>query len=373
MKKTIAFVILAMTVTILLVLIMNLHSSPEEIVIGAALPLSGDGAPYGEAAMNAITLAVDKFNEQGGINGKNIRVVYEDTKLSPVESLNAVRKLISINKVPVIIGPMSSSEVETVLPFAEQKNVIIVSPAATDHKLSGRSKFFFRTIVHDTYEGQVMADFIYNKLGIKELMVFHMKSAGPEGMSVSLMENFERLGGRITLIETFEQDATDFRTQLTKIKGNDADAVFFAGFAKETGRMLLQAKELGLNKQIFAHQTAESPEVIDIAGGAANGVIFASSQLPPEESKTIKLFHDSYQSKFGTEPQNYAANTYDAAMIVLTSIKKYGYNYKEILKGLNELQNYEGASGNFTITDSGDVIGPMTIKKIDGNKVLLYE
>ncbi len=373
MKKTIAFVILAMTVTILLVLIMNLHSSPDEIVIGAALPLSGDGAPYGEAAMNAITLAVNKFNEQGGINGKNVRVVYEDTKLSPLESLNAVRKLISINKVPVVIGPMSSSEVETVLPFAEKKNVIIVSPAATDHKLSGRSEFFFRTIVHDTYEGQVMADFIYNKLGIKKLIVFYMKSAGPEGMSVSLMENFEKLGGRITLIETFEQDATDFRTQLTKIKGNNADAIFFAGFAKETGRMLLQAKELGLDKHIFAHQTAESPEVIDIAGEAANGVIFASSQLPPEESNAIKLFHDSYKAKFGTEPQNYAANTYDAAMIVLNSIKKYGYNYKEILRGLNELQNYEGASGNFTMTDGGDVVGPMVIKKIEGNRVVLYE
>jgi branched-chain amino acid transport system substrate-binding protein len=373
MKKPIIFFVLIVIVVILLVLIIKVPKGANEIVIGAALPLSDEGAPYGEASMNAIALAVDKFNEQGGIDGKKINVIYEDTKLSPTESLNAIRKLIAINKVPVIIGPMSSSQVEAVLPFAEQNNVVIVSPAATDHKLSGRSKFFFRTIVYDTYEGQVMSDFICNKMGIKNLTVFYMKSAGPEGVSLSLIKSFEKLRGHVVLIETFEQDTTDFRTQLTKIKDSNANAVFFAGFAKETGRMLIQAKELGLNKQIFAHQTAESPEVREIAGEAANGIIFASSQLPPDRSEAIRTFYESYKSKFGIEPQNYAANTYDAAMIVLSSIKKHGYNYKGILRGLNELQNYEGASGNFTMIDSGDVIGPMVIKKIEGNKVVLYE
>ena len=373
MKKSILFTIFVIAIVALLVIIMKLPTKADDIVIGAALPLSGEGGPYGVAGMNSITLAVNKYNAHGGIHGRNVSVVYEDTRLSPVESLSAVRKLVSINRVPVIIGPMSSSEVETILPFAEENNVIIVSPSATDHKLSGKSDFFFRTITSDTYEAEVMADFIYNKLNIKELIIMYMNSAGPEGVSISLRSSYEQLGGRVVLTETFEQDATDFRSQLTKIKGDNANAVFFAGFAKETGRMLLQAKELGLNKQVFAHQTAESPEVIDIAGDAANGVIFASAQLPAEGSNAIKLFREDYQAEYGSEPQNYAANTYDAAMIVLTSIDKYGYDYKDILDGLHDIRDYEGASGTFTVTNTGDIVGPMVIKKIKDQQVVLYE
>ena len=280
-KRWFAVAIIVIIALVIIIISIPRRKKPEEIRIGAALPLSGEGALYGQAAKNAIDLFVGQVNGKGGVSGKKIKLFYEDTKLSPQEATLAVKKLIEINKVPVIIGPMSSSEVEAVLPMSESKQVVIVSPSATDHKLSGRSRYLLRTIVDDSYEGEIMARFIYEKLGVRKLAVFNVQSAGPQGVTESLTANFKKLGGEIVFSDVCEQDATDFRTQLTKIKASGYDALFFAGFAKETGRMLRQAKEIGINKQILAHQTAEAPEVREIAGDAANGIIFASSQLGP--------------------------------------------------------------------------------------------
>ena len=364
---------IAVVVALAIVLIVTQTKKElNEIKIGAALPLTGEGALYGQAAKNAIDLAVSQINETGGIHGKKVKVLYEDTKLSPQEATIAVTKLITINKVPLIIGPMASSAVEAVMPICEKNKVIVVSPSATDHKLTGKSRYFFRTIVNDVYEGEVMARFVYEKLGLRKLAIFYVQSAGPQGVSEALVDNFRKLGGEIIITERCEQEATDFRTQLTKINSSNADVLFFAGFAKETGRMLRQAKEIGFKKQILGHQTAEAPEVRELAGDAANGIIFASSQFGPETSPTIESFYEAYKSKYNNEPQNYAANTYDALNIVATAIQKYGYKSGNIIKGLYETKNYQGVSGKITIDKNGDTIGPMVIKEIENGQVVPY-
>lgn len=366
-------IIIVIAIALIIGLIVShTRREPEVIRIGAALPLTGEGSSYGDAGKNAIDLAVSQINRNGGINGKKLKVVYEDTKLHPQETVNAVKKLITVDKVPVIIGPMASSGVEAVLPIAERNKVVIVSPSATDHKLSGRNPYFFRTIVHDTYEGKLMARFIYEELGLRKLALFSVQSAGPEGVAEALVENFEILGGQIVITEKCEQEATDFRTQLTKIKSSDTNVLFFAGFAKETGRVLRQAKEIGFDRQVLAHQTAEAPEVIDLAGEAANGVIFASSKLSPDASPAIASFYEAYKSKYSAEPQNYAANTYDAMKIIAIAIQKKGYTSEGIIAGLRDIENYEGASGKISIDENGDIFGAMVIKEIKNGKVAQY-
>ncbi len=373
MKKTWIGIIIVLILALIIALTILLpKGEPKEIKIGAALPLTGEGSPYGTAAKNAIELAVSQINDNGGINSKKVIIIYEDTQLQPQETVNAVKKLINVDKVPVIIGPMASSGVEAVLPIADKNKVVIVSPSATDHELSGKSPYFFRTIIHDTYEGKLMANFAYKNLGIKKLALFYVQSAGPEGVSEVLKDNFEALGGQITITEKCDQEATDFRTQLTKIKSSDANALFFAGFAKETGRVLRQAKEIGFDKQILAHQTAEAPEVIELAGDSANGVIFASSKLESEASPVISSFYRAYQSRYNIEPQNYAANAYDAIKIIVIAIQEKGYTSEGTVEGLHNIKDYEGASGTISIDKNGDTVGSMVIKTIKDGKIVQY-
>jgi branched-chain amino acid transport system substrate-binding protein len=341
------------------------------ITIGAALPLTGDGAEYGTNAKKAIDLAISEVNAAGGVRGRQLAVIYEDTKLQPKDAVSAVTKLATIDKVKVIIGPMSSSEVEAVLPVCEANHVVLVSPSATDHKLSGASPYFFRTIVSDAYEGKVMAEFAFKQKGYRRVAILYIESAGPFGVSETFRKDFEALGGQVVTIEKASQGASDLRAQLTRIKSKKVQAMFFAGFAQETVTMLKQAKEIGLNIQILAHGTAEAPEVRQDAGAAADGLIFATSTLGPDSGiDSVRKFYAAFRSRYGTDPQNYAPNAYDAAKLIATVMIKYGLDSDEIARGLRVTRDYEGATGTLTIEQDGDVEQRLRVMRISRGRLV---
>ena len=124
----------------------------KEIKIGAILPLTGDIAVYGQKMKNGIDLAVKHINSKGGIDGKQIKVLYEDDQGEPKASVAAVQKLITIEKIPVIIGGAISATALPTVPIADKKKVVLFSPAATTPKLSGMSRYFFRNWPADIYD-----------------------------------------------------------------------------------------------------------------------------------------------------------------------------------------------------------------------------
>ncbi len=342
--------------------------------LGAALPLTGDGAVYGSNARMAIDLAVEEANKAGGINGRPIVVVYENTRMTPSEAVSAVTKLSTVDRVPVVIGPMASSEVQAVLPVCDRHGTVIVSPSATDHGLTGKSPNFFRTIASDVYEGQVTASFAYERMGYRHIAIIYVESAGPFGVAEEFRMAFKGLGGTVTGIEKASQGATDLRSQLTRISASRPDAMFFAGFATETGVFLKQRHELAVTLPVLAHQTAEAPEVREIAGSAAEGVVFASGTLDPATGgRSVQAFNAAFRARYGKDPENYAPNSYDAAKLVLEAIKRYGYSAEGIRRGLHEVSGYEGAAGTLTVLENGDVEQPMRVLTIRDGKVVPFE
>jgi branched-chain amino acid transport system substrate-binding protein len=375
MKKVWLWAIaVVIVIGIVLIITTQIYKQSETINIGAVLPLTGDGALYGQMAHKAIELGVEKINSEGGIMSRKISVIYEDDQLNPQVATQAVQKLITVDKVPVIIGPMTSNALLAVAPIAEKNKVVLISPAATSHEITNAGDYIFRTIVSDIYDGTAMAQFAYNKLGFKNVGVFYVDEAGPKGVTQAFMEEFKRLGGTISAEEKGVRDGTDFRTQITKLKNVDPNAVYFAGYAKETVIFLQQAKELGLNKQLMTHQLIDDPDVIKRAGDTADGVIFTTPKLTPEiGGDTVKQFFEKFRKKYGEDPQNFAPNAYDAVMLVAKSMEKYGTNSEGIKKGLYEVKGYQGASGEITVDENGDVVQPMLIMTIQNGKVVLYQ
>lgn len=344
----------------------------QEIKIGAVLPLTGDAAIYGQMARKAAELAVEEINSSGDISGKKLTVIYEDTQLNPQITSNAVNKLIAVDKVSVIVGPMASNTLLAVAPIVEKNKVVLISPAATSHKITEAGDYIFRTIVSDIYDGTAMAQYAYNKAGYRNVGIFYVDEEGPRGVTNAFMNEFKRLGGKIPIAEKSTRDGTDFRSEITKIRNANPDAVYFAGYANETVLFLRQARELRLNKQLMTHQLIDDPEIIKRAGETANGVIFTTPKLTPETGgQAVKDFFERFKQKYnGEEPQNFAPNTYDAIMLIAQAMRKYGTDAKSIKRGLYEVKNFQGASGNITIDQNGDVVQPMMIMTIRDGRVL---
>lgn len=345
----------------------------DDIQIGALLPLTGDGALYGQMAKKAIDLAVEEINTEGGINGKKLSVIYEDTQINPNLATSGATKLITVDKVPAIIGTMASNTFLPVIPIVQKNKVVIISPSATSSEITKAGDYIFRTIVSDIYDGKAMAQFAYNEMEFRNVSVFYVDEAGPRGVSIAFMEEFEKLGGQVLAEEKGYQEGTDFRTQITKIIDTNPDAVYFAGYAKETVTFLTQAKESGLNKQLMTHQLIEDPDVINRSRGSAEGVIFTSPKLILETSgQDVKDFYDKFKNKYGEEPHNFAPNSYDAVMLVSNAMKKYGTDPENFKQGLYEVEGYQGASGEITIDENGDIDQAMQIMVIKDGKTELY-
>ncbi len=368
------WVIIAVVIVVAAVVVATLllRGGEKVIRVGALLPLTGEAAPYGKAAQQAIQLAVEEVNAAGGVNGKRVQVVYEDSRLDPKTAASAANKLCDVDKVRAIIGPMASATVEAVLPIAQRKKAVVISPAATAHGLSGKEGFF-RTIVSDVYDGTAMAEFAYRKPGFRRVPVLYVEAAGPAGVAQSFIKRFKQLGGTVPVVEVGPPNATDFRAQLTKINAADPDAVYFAAYAVETATILKQAKELGLNKQMLTHQLAEDPEVRERAGEAANGVIYTTPKLDRTTGgPAVKAFYDKFKKKYGEEPRNFASNSYDALKLVVKAITEKSYTFEGIARGLLATKDYPGASGTLSFDSTGDILQPMRLMTIKGGRIIEY-
>ena len=350
------------------------RSEAKEIKIGAILPLTGDAAQWGVEAKRAIELSADEINSKGDIQGKRVYVIFEDSQLSPKVGTNAIHKLISQDGVKVIIGAISSSVTLAIAPIAESNKVVLITPASTSSKITDAGDYIFRTISSEIIEGGGMAEVAFERLSFKRVSVIAVNAAGTKGMADAFCSKFKALGGEILDYELIDQGSTDFRSQLTKIKGSKHDAIYVVGFPLETGYVLKQARELGIKVQFLSAQPAEDPEVRKIARDAANGLILTTTTLDIESaSEPTRIFIELFKAKFGKEPGVFSYEAYDAFQLAVKAIRKVGYDSERIKDYLYNVKDYKGVSGDLSFDVNGDVVKTIRVLRIENNKLKRFD
>ena len=155
----------------------------EPIKIGFVGPLSGDVANLGQNIRAAVEVARDEINNQGGINGRKIQVIFEDGKCDSKAATAAGNKLINLDKVKMIVGGVCSGETLAIAPMAEKNNVILISPASTNPKVTQAGDYVFRLIPSDSFQGKFAAEYMYNTLGKRSIAVLYTKNDWGVGVS----------------------------------------------------------------------------------------------------------------------------------------------------------------------------------------------
>lgn len=345
----------------------------KEIRIGAILPLTGGASKYGEDAKAGIELAVEQKNAVGGIHKKLIQIIFEDDQSSPQQSVASFKKLIEINKVPVVIGGMTSSSALAIAPIAEQNKIVLLTPSASAPALSKAGDYIFRNELSDAYGGVAQAELTWNKLGIKRVAIIYINNDYGVGVKDAFVKTFEKLGGRIMRTESFDPDTQDFRAQLTRIKQKSPEAIFIVAY-KESIIILRQIKELGLKAKLLSTPVFEDKEIIEKSGGAAEGVIYVyyGGFNPQSSEENIRTFLEAYRKRNDRDPGYYSALAYDAAMIVFLSIEKAGTRSEDIKKSLYEIKDFPGVTGMTTFDLNGDVTKSVALKIVKNGKFGLY-
>lgn len=342
-------------------------SSNSEVNIGAVLPLTGDVAIYGQKMKRGMDLAVAQANAGGGIRGKKVRVLYEDDQGDPKSSVAAVQKLISVSGVKVIVGGAISATALPAVPIAERNEVVLFSPAATSPKLTGISKYFFRNWPPDVFDGTAMGEFAAKSLRVKTAAVFYVNNEWGVAISKIFADTFQANSGTVVGTESYEPNATDFRTQLTKLAARKPEAIYIPGYLKELITILRQKQELRIQARILSAYGFYDPALLEQAAGPAEGAIFTVPAYNPDSPEpVVKNFTTAFQAAHGEKPDIWAAQAYDAARIVLMALEEGAKTGPEIRSRIAGVRNFDGPSGRTSFDDKGDVEKPlrfMTVEK----------
>ncbi len=360
-------VIIGVTITQRLI-----HKESGVYKVGAVLPLTGSAAVWGENAKRGLDMALEEINDTGGVKGKKIQLIYEDSQSNSKVAISALRKLITAEDIQVVIGDIASSNVLAMAPIVENEKVVLLSPGASNPDISYAGDYIFRNWQSDALEGKIDADFAYNVLGWRKIAIFYVRNAYGLGLFEIFQKRFKELGGGIALEESFEQDAVDFRPQLTKIKSIKIDGIYMPGYPKEMAKVLKQAKELKVKYTFLSVQAFDDPEILKMAGEAAEGVIFSIPEPPDVSQPIVRNFRENYQGLYSVEPGVCSDTGYDALRIVAWAIKHGGFKSEDIKDQLYKVSDFPGAAGSTTFDNNGDVIKPFIFKIVRNGKLEFY-
>ena len=342
------------------------NTEPQgSIKIGVIAPLTGVGSYQAQQAMRGLELARDKINKQGGVNDQNVELIVEDSKAEPATATTALNKLINVDAVKFVIGDVWVSTTVVIVPIANERRVFLLSPIATLNSLS-KEDLFFRTMPTTKDMMEPLASYAYNTMGVRRVGI--LRQATPFGVEHAndFREAFQKLGGQIVAEESFDLTASDVRTEISKVKAQNPDAIFnLHATSPRLGLLMKQAKELGLtNVKWLGSFGSENGTLVKEYGSVVNGLTYPYSYDPADKGKGVQTFVAAYQVKHTDLPDLAAANSYDALSLLVEAIDEVGEDPQKVKEYFLGLKDYDGASGVITFDQNGDVKKPIFIKEI---------
>lgn len=300
----------------------------KEIKIGGNLEMTGNTASYGQSMANGIKLALKEVNAAGGVLGKQVTFVVADNKSEPSESANAVTKLLTQDKVSLVLGAGASSNTIAGAQIAVSNKTPFITPFSTNPKVTvdnGKvNEFAFRACFIDPFQGTVMATFATQTLKAKKAAIYIDNSADySKGLAQFFEESFVKAGGQIIAKEAYLQKDQDFKATLTKLKASNPDVLFVPGYYEDVGKIIKQAREMGIMVPIIGGDGWDSSKLVDIAGAEAlNNTFFSNHYATDDKSPQIVKFIEAYTKEYGQAPDAPAVLGYDAAYMAIDAIKR---------------------------------------------------
>ena len=320
----------------------------KTLKIGFNFEETGDVASYGTAEQKGAKLAVDEINKAGGVDGKQIEVTDKDNKSELSEASTVSTNLVTQAKVNTIIGPATSGGTGAAITNAAKAAVPLVTPSGTQDDLTKGQDYLFRATFIDSFQGKILSKYVTDNLKAKKVVLYYDNSSDyAKGIAKAFQEEYK---GEIVATETFASKDTDFQAALTKFKGKDFDALVVPGYYTEAGKIVNQARGIGIDKPIVGGDGFNSEEFISQATPAAATNVYYVSGYSTSGDMTAKAkkFLEAYKAKYNEEPSMFSALAYDSVYMVAEA-SKGAKNSVDIKENLAKLKDFEGVTGSITM------------------------
>lgn len=372
MKIAIPRLAIAILISTTLGLLGCTKKSPEnvnEILVGEYGSLTGSEATFGQSTSEGVNLAFSEQNKAGGVKGKRLKLITLDNQGKPEEARAAVQRLITQDRVVAVIGEVASSRSLAAAPVAQQYKVPMISPSSTNPKVTEVGDYIFRVCFIDPFQGLVMAKFARNEIKKSKVAILRdVKSDYSTGLADVFVAEFKKMGGEIVGDESYQAGETDFKAQLTQLKGKKPEAIFVPGYYTEVGLIARQARQLGMNIPLLGGDGWDSEKLSELGQDAIKGSYFSNhyttESTEPAVVDFIKKYRDSYRGK---TPDGLAALGYDAAKILIAAMERTTEITPTAIRDeLAKTKNFVGVTGVISIDEKRNATKSAVVVQVDG-------
>ena len=336
--------------------------SGEEIKIGVPFVLSGDGAAWGENAQKGVNLAVEEINKKGGVNGRKIDVIYENTEGEAKKAVSAYQKLVSVDKVEAILGPLLQTETASVAPLIAKDNIPVIAPsyAAIQNRPNPRNPLLIW--MDPTIEAGRMAEYVF-KQGIRKMGVIGTLDSWENEVSEAFAEKFKSLGGEVVVKEIVQPDTSDVKLNITRIVNEKPEAIFLGTYFQFI-QSLKMVGDLGYKGKLYSIEV--DSYLANETKSISSGLRFIAPDFYTSD------FMKKFEEKYGQKPGIPAGQAYDA-MNILISLLAQAKNKEGMLDLMAKLENYKGVSGNIVLTEDHKTLFPTAVFEIQDGQFVKVE
>lgn len=342
--------------------------SRNKIVIAEFMTKSGADATFGLNAKNGVELAIEEINATGGIEGQKVELATADPMGQKAKIEKAVRDFAHQDDVLALIGDVASERSNWAARIAQAERIPMVSPSSTNPSVTDKGDYIFRACYIDPFQGYAMARFArdmgYKRVGV----VSNNRSNYSLGLSEYFIDTFRQLGGRVLVEETFTpmEGIIDLKSQIAAIKNARIEALFIPVYYADAAAI---AKELRANKvkvQLLGGDGWDSDELFALGHDAVEGVYFTNHFSVQSPEPGAKNFVEKFRKRFGKKPDGTAAMGYDAASIVLTSMKSIAGRGDSLTRSslreeMSRIKDFMGVTGPITIDENRNARKPIVI------------
>jgi branched-chain amino acid transport system substrate-binding protein len=340
----------------------------DEILVGHYGSMTGPTATFGISTDNGIKLAIDEVNAKGGIKGKKIKLITLDTEGKSQVAAAVVTRLINQNNVVAVLGEVASSNTKSAAPIAQENKVPMITPSSTNTEITKIGDYIFRVCFIDPFQGLVMAKFATENLKAKKAAILRdVKSDYSVELANVFIQEFKKMGGEISLDQSYQEGDIDFKAQLTQIKSKNVDVIFIPGYYTDVGLIAQQARGLGINAKLLGGDGWDSPKLHEIGKEHINGAYFSNHYTTETTEAPVLDFISKYKERYKETPDGLAALGYDAARVLIEAIERTNeITPKNIRDEIAKTKDFNGATGKITLDENRNAIKSAVVVEVQG-------
>jgi branched-chain amino acid transport system substrate-binding protein len=347
----------------------------DPIKLGIVAPMSGPNARYGAFSMHGAELAVKEINDAGGVDGHKIELYNADSQGTPVEGVSATRRLIDEDEVGFVIGDVSSSVTLAMQPVAEDAEVLLLNAASSNPKITygagvGGFKWTYRNYPTDENRALIVAKYAAEQRGFTKFAVLSVDTDYGRSAIEFTKKYLPEFKGEILSEDYYKEGEVDFRSVLSKIRDNGAQAIIMYGLADTTPIVARQMIELGIAGKVALVGNGEfnTAKTIATAPAALEGAVEAAAWLPAWDSPASKAFVEKFNASYGEAPNNHAYVHWDTVHLLAQAIHEAGsVKQDDVRQALSKIK-YQSPVGEVTFDDHNQARLPMILLQIENGK-----